>query len=89
MAEFEQVKTDNAQKCRNVTLATRFKDSCVLLPGEDFAFIKEKRQNGTLVCDVIRKQLTNSFLISHCIQKCSILFGSLDRAVDKIAEGNL
>ncbi|KAF4114095.1 hypothetical protein G5714_004318 [Onychostoma macrolepis] len=47
-------------------VSTTLRDGCFLLDNEDFAFVKEKRSDGSLVCDVIHHNDTESFFDDPC-----------------------
>ena len=50
-------------------ISATLKDGCFLLDSNDFAFVKEKRHDGTLVCDVIRHRHTENLFESPCASK--------------------
>ena len=45
------------------------RDSCFLLQNEDFAFIREKKQDGKLVCDIFSQVHMESFFHEPCDSK--------------------
>ena len=45
------------------------RNGCFLLPNEDFAFVKEKRDDGSLLCDVISQKSLESFFTVPCDSK--------------------
>ena len=47
-------------------VSTRHKDSCFLLQSEDFAFVKEKKADGKLVCNVIKQKDVQNFFEKPC-----------------------
>ncbi|XP_041926913.1 uncharacterized protein LOC121690429 isoform X2 [Alosa sapidissima] len=47
-------------------VSTTLRDGCFLLDNKDFAFVKEKRSDGSLVCDVIQHNDTESFFDDPC-----------------------
>lgn len=54
-------------------VSNTLRDGCFLLDNKDFAFIKEKRSDGTLVCDV-KKQIQRVSLMTRVITDYSTLF---------------
>ncbi|CAB3978409.1 Hypothetical predicted protein [Paramuricea clavata] len=46
------------------TVSDNFKDCCFLLEGNRYAFVREKRSNGTLVCDVLSNRQVENFYSS-------------------------
>jgi hypothetical protein len=72
MSEFDnfesrQVKKLAGSKFRSISC--KKKDSCFLLFNEDFAFVKEKRDDGKLVCDIVRQRDTRNFFDKPCESK--------------------
>ncbi|KAL0150376.1 hypothetical protein M9458_054193, partial [Cirrhinus mrigala] len=70
LAELEQ-----STKCRPLTkerftrVSTRPRDCCFILQNKDYVFVKEIREEGTLVCDVLRQCHTESFFSEPCDSK--------------------
>ena len=64
-------------------ISTRFRDSCFLTYSEDYAFVKEKRGDGTFVCDVVKQRHTEIFVSKPCASKLlNIAFvNDIERAV--------
>ena len=50
-------------------VSTKEKDCCFLLRNEKIAFLKEKRRNGDLVCDVVSLAAASDFFESPCNSK--------------------
>lgn len=50
-------------------ISCRKKDSCFMLYNEDFAFVKEKREDGMLICDIIKQRDADNFFIHPCESK--------------------
>ena len=50
-------------------ISTKKKDSCFLLKNKKFAFVKEKRENKSYVCDVVSQQNVDSFFENPCDSK--------------------
>ena len=71
MSEIENAKKGiiKHQETRQETcfsICTKGKDCCFMLHNESFAFVKEKRQDGTLVCDVLSQKDTRDFFKKPC-----------------------
>ena len=70
---FSELEQSGWRKERKDTVAanvsTKRKDSCFLLRNEKFAFVKEKQQEGKLVCDVYKMSNLESFFKSPCDSK--------------------
>ncbi|KAG1653603.1 hypothetical protein GQR58_025471 [Nymphon striatum] len=58
------------------------RNGCLLLKNEDFAFVREKKSNGSFVCDVIRQDRAESFFTQPCDSKLLniVLIRNLNRA---------
>ena len=56
LTEIERSKCRSLDKGGVTFISTNRKDGCFLLHTEEFAFIREKRQDGKLVCDCIGQQ---------------------------------
>ena len=50
-------------------ISTTSRDGCFLLENRNFAFVKEKHQDGTLVCEVIHEHHTENLFESPCESK--------------------
>lgn len=69
MSEIENAKKgiNKPQEPRSCFyISTKDKDHCFMLHNENFAFVKEKRQDGTLVCDVLSQKDTRDFFKKPC-----------------------
>lgn len=56
MDTFGSGKTNNMSGFQFGTISCKKKDSYFLLFNEEFAFVKEKRDDGKLVCDVVKQR---------------------------------
>ena len=56
-------------KQRSLCISTKMKDSCFLLTGEKFAFVKERRPDGKFVCDVVLQSDVDNFFNQPCCSK--------------------
>ena len=63
MKQLESVKTVQTEKFR---ASTTPKDSCFVLHNEDYAVIREIREDGKLLCDIIPQRKGNSFYTRPC-----------------------
>ena len=50
-------------------ISTKPKNNCFLLKNETFAFTKEKRDSGTLQCDVLHPDKAHNFFTEPCNSK--------------------
>lgn len=65
-----QQKVESANTRHQIAfISTRKKDNCFLLHNEDFAFVKEKRQDGNLVCNIIKQRDAKDFFDKPCGSK--------------------
>ena len=65
-------KTYVTRRCKRISqtrIGIRRKDSCFLLGNEDIAFVKEKRQDGSLVCDLFKMRTMQSLFETPCDSK--------------------
>ena len=53
----------------NMHISTASKNQCFLLKNEALAFVKEKREDGTFVCDIIPHERTLNFFTEPCESK--------------------
>jgi hypothetical protein len=63
VAELSHTTSKSTSKCnfnKIGTVVSNFKDSCFLLK-DKFAFVREKRDDGRLVCDVFSERQLESF----------------------------
>lgn len=56
-------------EARTTIISAKKKDCCFILKNEDFAFIKEERPNGKLLCDVFKQINMENFFDSPCESK--------------------
>ena len=69
-AEFQNANAKpNVNKGLTMYVSTKMKDSCFLLNTEHFAFVREKRQDGKLVCDVLSQRHMELFFDNPCDSK--------------------
>jgi hypothetical protein len=74
LAEVEKAHARRTKPKRSC-ISIRRKDRCFLLKNENVAFVREKRPNGDLLCDVIAKGRMLDFFESPCRSKLlNILF---------------
>lgn len=72
IAEFDNIRGPNTKtslKPTSHSISTNRRNGCLLLKNEDFAFVKEKRPDGYLVCDVIRQRNLENFFTQPCDSK--------------------
>ena len=67
--ELENSTTLKQQRSREMYISSKLKDSCFLTNEEHFAFVKEKRDDGKLVCDVINQRHLENFFETPCESK--------------------
>uniref|UniRef100_W5MYB2 Transposase domain-containing protein n=1 Tax=Lepisosteus oculatus TaxID=7918 RepID=W5MYB2_LEPOC len=66
MKEKERVQSNCEASGSRMYILSRQKDCCFLLDNEDFAFVKEKRADRSLLCDVVRQTQTCNFFTEPC-----------------------
>lgn len=69
MKEKERVQSNCEASGSRMYISSRQKDCCFLLDNEDFAFVKEKRADRSLLCDVVRQTQTCNFFTEPCESK--------------------
>ena len=69
LTELEKSRFKCVVKNKFPRISTTPKDGCFLLKNNDFAFVKEKRQDGQLVCDVVGQHITENLFTSPCNSK--------------------
>ena len=62
----EKLTLSNESCSRNMTISTSQKDSCVVLHDDSYAFVKEKKDNGTLLVDILRKKSLHPIYREPC-----------------------
>ena len=50
-------------------ISVKVKDCCFILNNEDFAFVREKKEDGTLICDVMKQRQMESVFQNPCNSK--------------------
>ncbi|XP_022111442.1 uncharacterized protein LOC110990667 [Acanthaster planci] len=66
MMESEEAGADKAVHRNHLHISVKRKDSCFLLRTEQFAFVKEKRNDGHWVCDITRKRHLQNLFTRPC-----------------------
>ena len=66
LSELEITKKAHNWTATIPLISSKQKDNCFMLQNEDFAFVREKRENGTCVCDVITQRYLKSFFDKPC-----------------------
>lgn len=70
LTELEKTtKSYRANKVTYTRISSTTRDGCFLLQNEDFAFVKDKRPGGVLVCDILHQNDTESFFKDPCDSK--------------------
>lgn len=69
MDTFGSGKTNNMSGFQIGTISCKKKDSYFLLFNEEFAFVKEKRDDGKLVCDVVKQRDCENYFKKPCESK--------------------
>lgn len=59
----------HAVKSNMTCISTKTRNGCFLLLNEDFAFIKEKKNDGKLLCDIIHQRETHNLFTEPCASK--------------------
>lgn len=62
------------KKTPHMHVSTRKRDCCFLLVDDSIAFLREKRPDGTLLCDVIQEHQTSDFFETPCNSKLLNIF---------------
>jgi hypothetical protein len=65
IAEHQASEKNVGKKNMHTRISDKRKDRCLLLRSEDFAFVREKREDGW-VCDVVKQENIDSFFIRPC-----------------------
>lgn len=69
-----EIESSGLKKHKRVTstfISRRKKDNCILLQTEEYAFVREQRENGQLYCEIISSRYTENFFIAPC--ECKLL----------------
>ncbi len=66
LSEMEQSEVDNSQRHPKVFASVKEKDSCFLLRDNSFAFVRQKNEDGTFVCDILRQRHTSPLFHQPC-----------------------
>ena len=69
LAELDNSAYKSAGKESFTPISTRTRDMCFMLQDEQFAFVKEKRPDGTFVCDVLSLRNMDNFFEHPCKSK--------------------
>ena len=69
LTEMEKSELKHANRGTVSYISSKRKDNCFLLQNEDFAFVREKRRNGQLVCDCLSLRHMESFFHNPCDSK--------------------
>ena len=72
LSEVNSSNPKSVHKKRFTVISTKLKDSCFLLESGNYAFVKEVRDDGRVVCNVLSQRETNNF---YRIPAESKLFG--------------
>lgn len=85
---FERKVVSANTKYNIAFISTKQKDSCFMLHSEDFAFVKEKRPDGKLVCEVVRQRDADNFFEKPCDSKLVniVYIGGRTRTSRKLLE---
>ncbi|MEW8548043.1 MAG: hypothetical protein AB2693_31455 [Candidatus Thiodiazotropha sp.] len=69
LSELEKHRFEHFQRNKLHFISSRMRDCCFMLHNEDFAFVREKKANGTLVCDIIPQKDMENLFTTPCESK--------------------